>query len=302
VFKTAAKLERQGTEKTMEAAARILKVLLVSCYGVTVRIHGLASPLLAEAITAYGRYVLQSTWDMALEQGLKPRYGDTDSIFLDNPSPGDVTRFVEAVRKRFGLQLANDRAYNVCVLSSAKKAYFGIQPTGEPEIKGLAIAKSNSPRFFQETFQNCLTKLSEGRQSASEFKLAKQRVPDVVSNAISNLRRGKIPVADLQYRVELRDDPTEKSKAKSLPQPYQAALLMLKDGEDVRRGEVIGFIKVRPFRFQGRQFSVKPTGQVNPKEVNVDDYVRNLISSLEQTFKPMGINIETAEAGLTEFI
>jgi hypothetical protein len=34
------------------AASRLLKLFLVSCYGVTIRIHGLASPLLGEAITA----------------------------------------------------------------------------------------------------------------------------------------------------------------------------------------------------------------------------------------------------------
>ena len=138
----------------MRAASRILKVFLVSCYGVTIRIHGLASPLLGEAITAYGRYVLQSTWDMAKNNGLKPRYGDTDSVFLDNPSEEDVTKFTESVKNRFGLELASDRVYSVCVLSAAKKAYFGILPNGEPEIKGLSIAKSNSPNSSNKHSKN----------------------------------------------------------------------------------------------------------------------------------------------------
>jgi DNA polymerase elongation subunit (family B) len=52
---------------------------------------------------------------MAKETGLKPKYGDTDSIFLDNPVGEDVRRFVETVKNRFGLQLAYDRVYSVCV-------------------------------------------------------------------------------------------------------------------------------------------------------------------------------------------
>jgi DNA polymerase elongation subunit (family B) len=76
-----------------------------------------------------------------------------------------VIKFSNSVKNRFGLQLASDRLYSVCVLSAAKKAYFGILPDGEPEIKGLSIAKSNSPKFFQQTFQKCLRKLSEGRRS-----------------------------------------------------------------------------------------------------------------------------------------
>jgi DNA polymerase I len=239
---------------------------------------------------------------MAKERELKPKYGDTDSVFLDNPPRDDLERFVESVRNRFGLQLAYDRAYAVCVLSSAKKAYFGILPNGEPEIKGLAIAKSNSPRFFQETFQKCLAKLSEGRQSADDFQRAKQHVPEVVKDAIRALREGRVPLSDLEYRVELRDDPREKSKAKTLPQAYQAATLLLKEGKEVPQGEVVGFVKVQRFRLQGRQFTVKPTTQANTREISVSDYIRNLSSSLAQTFKPMGIKIELPETDLSEFL
>ena len=303
VFKPLTKTELRDVEgERMRAASRILKVFLVSCYGVTIRIHGLASPLLGEAITAYGRYVLQSTWDMAKNNGLKPRYGDTDSVFLDNPTEEDVTKFSDSVLNRFGLELASDRVYSVCVLSGAKKAYFGILPDGEPEIKGLSIAKSNSPRFFQQTFQKCLTKLVEGRRSPADFDRAKQQVPGVVKEAIRGLREGRLDLSDLEYRVELRDDPQEKSESKRLPQPYQAAYLLLKEGKKLARREVVGFVKVHPFKLQGRQFTVKPTSQANMREVNVGDYVRNLISSLSQTFEPMGITISIATASLSEFV
>ena len=303
VFKPLTRTTSEDVEgKRMNAASRILKLFLVSCFGVTVRIHGLASPLLGEAITAYGRHVLQSTWDMAKDKGLKPRYGDTDSIFLDNPPEDEVKNFVQSVKSRFDLQLAYDRVYSVCVLSSAKKAYFGILENGEPEIKGLSIAKSNSPKFFQQTFQNCLAKLSEGRRSPITFEHAKRKVPAVVEEAIRHLREGKIDLSELEYRVELRDDPQEKSKSKVLPQPYQAALLLLKEGKKIGRGETVSFVKVNPFRIQGRQFTVKPSSQTRLREINVDDYIRNLISSLSQTFEPMGIDLSAAETSLSKFI
>ena len=302
VFKPLTKANPSSTDKNMAAASRILKLFLVSCFGVTVRIKGLASPLLGEAITAYGRYVLQSTWDMAKNAGLKPKYGDTDSVFLDNPLEQDVRQFIQAVKNRFDLQLAFDRVYSVCVLSAAKKAYFGILPNGEPEIKGLSIAKSNSPRFFQRTFQNCLNRLSEGRRSASDFELAKKQLPDVVREAIHELRNGSVDLSDLEYRVELRDDPQEKARSKTLPQPYQAAWLLSKEGKKISRGEVVGFVKVRPFKVQGRQYTVKPTTQTDPREINVNDYVRNLISSLSQTFEPMGLSLDMPETSLSRFL
>ena len=287
-------------EKSMGASARILKLFLVSCFGVTIRIHGLASPLLGEAITAYGRYVLQSTWDMANEMSLKPRYGDTDSVFLDNPAETEVSKLIQMVQNRFKLQLAHNRVYPVCVLSAAKKAYFGILPDGEPEIKGLSIAKSNSPTFFQLTFQKCLKKLSEGRSSPADFDRAKLQVPEVVKEAIRELREGRVELSDLEYRVELREDPQEKSRSKTLPQPYQAALLL--NEKKPQRGEVVGFIKVHPFKSEGRQFTVKPTVQVRAGDVNVGDYIRNLISSLSQTFEPMSIAINITATNLSDFV
>jgi len=277
--------------RVTKAANSILKLVLVASYGVTVRIHGLASPLLGEAITAYGREVLQSTFDLARNEGLKPKYGDTDSVFLDNPSDQQIDKFTRQVRDKYKLELAYDRRYSVCVLSGAKKAYFGILPSGETEIKGLTVAKSNSPRFFLKTFQDCLAILGKGRTSAQEFEAAKLGTRAVVNNALSSLRQGKIPLADLEYRVELREDPRKMINARTLPQPYQAAVLAAESGQNVSRRQEVGFVKVRPFKHGGRTFTVKPTAQAKPAELNVDDYVRNLLSSLDQTFEPMGIRL-----------
>jgi DNA polymerase elongation subunit (family B) len=288
-------------DATSLAASRALKLFLVSCYGVTIRIHGLASPLLGEAITAYGRHVLQSTWDLAKKMDLRPKYSDTDSLFLDNPTEGETWKLIQEVGSRFRLQLAYDRIYSVCVLSTIK-AYFGILPNGEPEIKGLAIAKSNSPQFFQETFQRCLTHLSEGRRSPNEFELAKMQVPDVVAAAVRRLRSGKINLTDLEYRVELREDPHEKVMAKRLPQPYQAAWLLMKQGKTPARGETISFVKVLPFKLAGRPFTVKPTSQADPKEIDVDDYVLSLCASLSQVVDPMNIKLKINLTRLSDFV
>ncbi len=281
------------------AASRLLKLFLVSSYGVTIRIHGLASPLLGEAITAYGRHVLQSTWDLAKMMDLRPKYGDTDSVFLDNPTVEKTGKLIQQVSSEFRLQLAYDRVYSVCVLSTIK-AYFGILPNGEPEIKGLAIAKSNSPRFFQQTFQQCLTQLAKGRRSPNDFETVKQQLPHLVAEAINRLHSRSVSLADLEYRVELREEPAEKLRSKRLAQPYQAAWLLTR--KTPRARETIGFVKVLPFRLQGRQFTVKPTSQANPKEIDVDDYALSLYASLSQAFDPMNIKLAPNPTSLSDFV
>ena len=138
-----------------EAISQLLKLILVSAYGVTVRIHGLARSL-AESIMAYGRYSLQTTWEMAKEGGLHPVYGDTDSLFLDDPKEERVEWLIKNVKERLRLDLAVDERYSVCVLPRAMKAYFGIRKDGTPDIKGVTAIKSNSPLFIQKIFQNCV--------------------------------------------------------------------------------------------------------------------------------------------------
>ena len=161
VFKPLTKANPSSTDKNMAAASRILKLFLVSCFGVTVRIKGLASPLLGEAITAYGRYVLQSTWDMAKAADLKPKYGDTDSVFLDNPMEQDVRQFIQAVKNRFDLQLAFDRRLlglrsKCCqesILRHPTKRRARNQRVVDCEIQLPQILPTNIPKLPQQTLR-----------------------------------------------------------------------------------------------------------------------------------------------------
>ena len=114
-------IREASIESNESAASRVLKLFLVSCYGVTIRIHGLANPLLGEAITAYGRHVLQSTWDLAKNLGLRPKYGDTDSVFLDNPTGEETWKLIQEVNDKFRLQLAYDRVIRSAFSAPSKR-------------------------------------------------------------------------------------------------------------------------------------------------------------------------------------
>lgn len=295
-FKPHSKDQKLSEEErqSAEAIAKLLKLLTVSSYGVTIRIHGLASTPLAESITGYGRHILQTAWNMAEKHGLHPTYGDTDSLFLDNPSEEEVKWLTKTVKERLRLDLAVEKKYSVCVLPKAKKAYFGILPDGTPDIKGLTVIKSNSPRFFQKVFQNCVKELSQIK-NIEEYETAKKRIVEVAQEAEKTLRQRKIPLDDLQYFVELYFDPKEKLVLdEAMHQPYQCAVQLMDSGREVNKRDTVSFIKVKPFMYKGKRFTVKPSDFVkSPAEVNIDDYIRNLRTALGQTFEPMNISFET---------
>jgi len=275
-----------------QASSQLLKLILVSSYGVTVRIHGLARPSLAESITAFGRHILQTTWDIAKEGGLRPTYGDTDSLFLDDPRDEQVNNLIKTVKERLHLDLALDERYSVCVLPRAMKAYFGIRSDGTPDVKGVTAIKSNSPTFIQNVFRDCVKEMANVKNQA-DYMEAKDRVQRVVRNAIKDLKAGKVSIKDLQYKVEIHEDPAEKMRGKALHQPYQCAIQLIDSGRSIQKGATVSFVKVKPFQYRGKNFTVKPTERVRDfHEVNIDDYVRNLRTALNQTFKPMNIEFK----------
>jgi DNA polymerase elongation subunit (family B) len=288
-----------------EITAKLLKLLTVSSYGVSVRIHGLACPPLAESITGYGRWALQTTWNMAEQNGLHPVYGDTDSVFLENASMDKVNSLIDSVKMQLRLDLAVERRYSVCVLSKAKKAYFGILSDGTPDLKGLTAVKSNAPNFIQSVFKDCVKELSNVK-NAEEYERAKARIITIVHKAIQNLRERKVELKDLVFSVQLYHDPKEKLKSKVLPQAYQCAAQLIDSGKEMKQQDTVSFIKVKPFSYRGREFTVKPADKVEKiSEINVEDYVRNLTTALNQTFNPMGIKFETeakAEAKITDWL
>ena len=287
-----------------EASSRLLKLILVASYGVTVRIHGLAQPALAESITAYGRYALRKTWGIAEEEGLKPLYGDTDSLFLDGPSEDSVSSLIRRVKEELRLDLAVDKVYSVCVLPRAMKAYFGIKKDGTADVKGLTAIKSNSPPFIRNVFMDCVKELV-ALKNWTEFEAAKDNIRGIVKRAITDFQSGKVPLSDLVYTVKLHSDVSEKPGGEDVyHQPYQCAVQLADRQKAVKQGEVVSFVKVKPFSYRGKTFSVKPVELVRDfREVNVDDYVRNLRTALNQTFKPMNLTFdEEPKTTLADFI
>jgi DNA polymerase elongation subunit (family B) len=295
VFKPASRNNGLPDEKRRTAAytARLLKLMLVSSYGVTVRIHGLACPPLAESITGYGRFVLKESWRMAEQKGLRPLYGDTDSLFLDNPSNEEVDLLIRRVREQFWLDLVIDKRYRLCVLPRAKKAYFGILPDGTPDVKGVTAIKSNSPGYINRVFNQCVKELS-AVENAQGYAEAAEKIRDNVRRGEMDLLRNAVELKDLVYTVRLYFDPQEKVRGKgSLHQPYQCSQQLIDAGKKLKRGDSVSFVKVKPFVYKGRIFSVKPAEAVTSlTEINLEDYARNLRTALEQVFEPMGIKLE----------
>ncbi len=55
-------------------------------------------------------------------------------------------------------------------------------------------------------------------------------------------------------------------------------------------------------RASNPHFTVKPSSQAVPKEIDADDYVLSLRASLSQAFEPMSIKLRMDSANLSDFV
>ncbi len=165
---------------------------------------------------------------------------------------------------------------------------------GTLDIRGVTAGKSNTPPFVTKVFKQSVQELASV-SNQQEFIASQNRIKEIVRHGIANLKTRKIPLADLAYSVKLYFDPNEKADSMTAAhQPYQCATQLIDAGKKLKKGDVVSFVKVKPFKYRGKNFTVKPAGSVsNLSEINTEDYVRNLLTALNQVFEPMGIKLET---------
>ncbi len=262
---------------------RTLKVLLNASYGVFGAEHfALYCPPVAEATAAIGRYAITSTISKAQELGIEVIYGDTDSIFLRNPSADQIRQLVEWSRESLGMELDVEKSYRYSVFSTRKKNYIGVYPDGSVDIKGLTGKKRNTPEFLKAAFAQMIRILSEVG-SEGDFLTAKERIKSIVKECYAKLKGRGYRLDELAFTVVLGKDLEEYEK--TTPQHVKAMrLLSEEDRERVGAGSVIRYVKVR------REPGVKPVHLASLEEVDTEKYVEHIQTTFEQVIDALDID------------
>ncbi|MGZ4850716.1 MAG: DNA-directed DNA polymerase I, partial [Candidatus Bathyarchaeia archaeon] len=119
-----------------------LKVILNASYGVFgADSFDLYCPPVAEATAAIGRYSITQILKHAESVGIQVLYGDTDSLFLKNPSKEQIEEVVHYTEHELNMGIDVDKVYRYAVFSSRKKNYLGVLEDGTVDVKGLTGKK-----------------------------------------------------------------------------------------------------------------------------------------------------------------
>jgi DNA polymerase elongation subunit (family B) len=237
----------------------------------------------AEATAALGRFAITNTIEKCRELGIPVIYGDTDSIFLQNPSREQIATITRWADTELGVELDLDKTYKYVAFSSRKKNYFGVLPDGSPDIKGLTGRKSQTPEYLKQTFYKALEILS-GVNSPDDFERARGKMRELLSTMVSSLRDKKVPVAELAFNV-MMGKPTDKYSG-TTPQHVKAAQALEQTGKDIKAGDIIEYVKTKSPPF------VKPVQLAKAEDIDPDKYLEYAKSMFDQILDSLDFSFD----------
>src|SRR5215203_2898141 len=287
--------------------SQAIKVILNASYGVMgAEIFPLYCLPVADATAAIGRSTISKTIEKCKQIGIEVIYGDTDSLFLKNPSSQKVKEISEWARSKLEVDLEIDKTYRYVVFSDLKKNYLGVLEDGTVDVKGLTGKKSHTPPFIRKAFYKILEILKEVN-SENDFQKAKEKIKKIIKSYANDLETGKIHPSELSFNVMVNKSPdrygekTNNSKVKSidgknidfitykgLPQHIKAAMLLHQSGREVKAGDIISYVKTKT------NDGVKPMDLLkNINEVDTEKYLETMESTFDQLLSALNYNFKS---------
>ncbi|MDP7284721.1 MAG: DNA-directed DNA polymerase I [Candidatus Nitrosopelagicus sp.] len=298
-YKTMSKNQNLTNEErqlyTVVAAA--LKVILNASYGVMgAQIFPLYFLPAAEATTATGRHIILDTIEKCRGLNVDVLYGDTDSIFVKNPTEQQMQTIINQAKNNHGVELEVEKEYRYVVLSDRKKNYLGVTKNGKVDVKGLTGKKSHTPAFIKSLFYDLLDILSEVKTS-DEFKNAKSKISSKIAECSRKIQAKEIPLSELAFNVMLSKSLNEYTK--TIPQHIRAAK-QLESVREIKKGDRISYVKIinKP--------GVRPVELAKQSEIDSSKYMEFMQSTLDQITSSMNMDFDTIigkprQTGLDQF-
>ncbi len=244
----------------------------------------------ADSTAAIGRYAINETIEEAKSLGIEVIYGDTDSVFLSQPREDQINDLLEWSKNSLRMELEVDKQYRYVAFSTRKKNYFGVFQDGSVDIKGLTGKKRNTPVFLKKAFYDAIDALSEV-ENQGDFKRAKEKIKSIVQECYIKLKKRQFSLEDLSISIMLGKP--VKAYEKTTPQHVKAALLLAEKGQEVKPGDIIGFVKTSD------SLGVKPVELAKVQDVDTEKYTEYVKSTFEQVFDALGLEFGEV-AGVTK--
>ena len=273
----------------------------------------------ADATAAIGRTTTTKTIEKCKAIGINVIYGDTDSLFLKNPSEARVSEISAWARSNLGVDLETDKQYRYVVFSELKKNYLGVLADGTVDVKGLTGKKSHTPPFIRHAFYNILDILSKVN-SEKDFESAKEKIKKNYPRKCQKFGISKRSQRHLIFNVMVNKSPAKYGKKitssntsttsstmtightkatsldgrdgevenyKGLPQHIKVAKLLLDIGKEIKAGDIISYVKTKTGD------GVKPVELVKAEKIDTEKYLEAMEATFDQLLSSLNFNFKS---------
>src|SRR5690606_37597173 len=120
--------------------------------------------------------------------GIKVLYGDTDSLFLKNPSKEQIDEVIRYTEHELNMGIDMEKVYRYAVFSSRKKNYLGVLENGTVDVKGLTGKKKHIPVFIKDAFNTMKERLAQVK-NPEDFEKARKDIATIVRERYTTLKR-----------------------------------------------------------------------------------------------------------------
>jgi DNA polymerase I len=287
--------------------SQAIKVILNASYGVMgAEIFPLYCLPVADATAAIGRNIITKTIEKCKESGIEVVYGDTDSLFLRDPSEGNVEEISKWAKTNQGVDLELDKEYRYVVFNNLKKNYLGVLKDGTVDVKGLTGKKSHTPTFIRKTFYSMLEILGKVN-TEKDFDTTREKIKNIVRESAKKLESNNYPLEELSFNVMINKSPEKYGKKtfenkrltsidghdsttnsiKGIPQHIKAAMLFSENGRQIKAGDIISYVKTKTAE------GVKPVELATHKEIDTEKYLEAMESTFDQLLTALDVNFKS---------
>ncbi len=264
-----------------DVVTQALKVFLNASYGVFgAESFPLYCPPLAESTAAVGRYAMTKAVDKSQQLGIQVIYGDTDSVFMEHPTPQQLEAVVKWADAELGIDLDVDKTYRYAIFSSRKKNYLGVYPDGKLDIKGLTGKKRHIPPILKDAFVK-LTVILSNVETPDEFPDAKEEIKNLVSSINHRLKNREFNIEEVAFSMMLGKN---LSGYDTTPQHVKAGKMLEEQGYELKEGDIISYVVTKD--------GVKPVQIASKKDVDIGKMEEYLEGTFEQVLDALDMSFD----------
>jgi DNA polymerase-2 len=291
-----------STRRRYKAVVDALKWLTVVAYGRLGFANSIFGRINAhEVVSLLSRKVVTRAKLVAEERGFRVLHLYVDSLFVSCPgaSAADFLALAQAIEQETHLPIELQQVYpwfaflgtreNVKI--SVANRFYGLSADGDHKIRGIALRRSDTPRFISTLQMEILNILAREPDPAKLVNLFPE-ILAAIQESLAALRAGQIPLEELVVAQTLSRELTEYSY---FSHAATAAKQLETLGKTLRMGQRVRYVHIAAG--PGARAWDLADG-LDPRAVDMPRYRELLLRAMHEVMQPLGVSEATLRAWL----